>query len=829
MLLHMARFADGLAPAESWSEIAQQAPEIIRYTVAEMAKLLAGHDIFDVLELVRQHEVPITITGYKESEAEGLAAVIDVVALVALGLKTRKVPLPDGADQDQVPPTNMIIEPLCAHAREIIKLAMVLGLAVRGGNGDGSLAELAGQLRSGELTIRAKHYESVGTLLNEGVLNPPHIQTLLEGVVGFTYTDVQTVARAIRARYQEVKHAQREALMEVMRQHESGADFDPDDLEELGHIFASFVVTPGAASSFTANDIAEASGLPLARVEGILKTFSAPEVSGDSEAFVRSFVEGRNLLAGIDLIGDGEGNYLMLQGGIPVDHVRRILEAKIKTAGNAVWSRYGRSRDRFAETFASEQVSALLKVDAPTYTALKYLAPRKDRPDCDLSKTAEDPKSCAQPVEADALFVINDVAMCLEVKAGSITDKAKRGNVQRMAEDLRGTIGEATAQAQRLESLILDNRGLWLESGDWLDLSAVREVRTIVACLDDFGPLAIATDALVRANLLTGPSIPWIVSLHDLAVIAKVVTAPASFLLYLRRRTEPEAARLFMASDELDLLMWFLRGGLYFEPDPDALHARHPMAPPPTNRDRTRHRNEVPSWVGTLTDDLDAWIYYEEGKSDAAVPKPAWAGNPDIARLVAFLEEDHKPGWLRFGADLLNLSGPAQKSLIRSMKDVAKRTRRDHTFHSMVQGYVNPWGYSVLFAGGQPRRGEPVLERFRLYMTAKKRQLRADRALGILLSETSEVLAVCYDNAPYGPDEELDGIVAGMGLVPPERMTRSVVPPARKPKSKRGKTKVGANRPTPATRALDGILKQPSSRWMYMGSGENHQVYDAGQ
>ena len=37
-----------------------------------------------------------------------------------------------------------------------------------------------------------------------------------------------------------------------------------------------------------------------------------------------------------------------------------------------------------------------------------------------------------------------------------------------------------------MEALIEANQGLWLENGEWLDLSNIREVRSIVVGLDFF-------------------------------------------------------------------------------------------------------------------------------------------------------------------------------------------------------------------------------------------------------------------------------------------------------------------------------------------------------
>jgi hypothetical protein len=49
---------------------------------------------------------------------------------------------------------------------------------------------------------------------------------------------------------------------------------------------------------------------------------------------------------------------------------------------------------------------------------------------------------------------------------------------------------------------------------------------------------------------------------------SEVLDRPAEFQLYLQRRTDPGVSKYFWSSDELDLFMLFLRGGLYVEPNP---------------------------------------------------------------------------------------------------------------------------------------------------------------------------------------------------------------------------------------------------------------------
>jgi hypothetical protein len=418
-----------------------------------------------------------------------------------------------------------------------------------------------------------------------------------------------------------------------------------------------------------------------------------------------------------------------------------------------------------------------------TYPNLSYYAPRQGQSETDLSAACPSPQAVGDPTECDGLFVIGDVAICVEVKGRTIADAARRGDRARLATEIKKIFGEGARQAQRLEQLISHNHGIWLGDGSWLDLARVREVRTIVVGLDDFGPLSVALGDLERAGLLGEGSMPWIASMHDLEVISKVVDRPAEFLLWLRRRADSGVATYYRGADELDLFMLFLDGALYVEPDPEEVRRYHPAAGPSRSHARKMHQRDArPTIVGTHTDPLDAWMYWTEGTSPYEVGKPTLNTHPAAQEIVDFLADGRKPGWLRFGADLLALAGPAQKKLGDSLREIVDKARADGRWHSIVYSYTDLRDHPTFFAGTVPRDGtlREALERLKTYMAAKKHQLQSDRSLGLLLDQRSQIVGTVYMNDLPGDDPDLDSLGQAIGLRSIEGSHRPVPPSARR-------------------------------------------------
>lgn len=399
----------------------------------------------------------------------------------------------------------------------------------------------------------------------------------------------------------------------------------------------------------------------------------------------------------------------------------------------------------------------------------------------DLSSTALQVTAVGDDCEADALFIVGDVAICVEVKASSFSDPSKQGDLVRMRKDLNTTIGSATNQAHRLENLIEANGGIWLANRSWLDLSDIREIRSVAVCVDDLGPLGTALDALVRASIIKDDKFPWIVSLSDLSTISTVIDRPSEFLLYLRRRTEPTTSRRFKAVDEMDLFMFFFNGGLYLEPDPEAVHARYPETQPPTSSAKHRFAEQSDTIrVDTHTDPLDAWMERTNLEIDSS--KPTFHSEPKVLAIVDFLAEGRKPGWLRFGADLLNLAAHAQQNLAKGFERIARDTQIDQRPHSLAFGFAGAWGFPIVF-GYTRARGVSLKDarvELETYMVAKKHQMQSDRALGLLIDDTGRFLGIRYANDPPREDADLDQLVRDMQLFPAERMARAVPPSARR-------------------------------------------------
>ncbi len=122
-------------------------------------------------------------------------------------------------------------------------------------------------------------------------------------------------------------------------------------------------------------------------------------------------------------------------------------------------------------------------------------------------------------------------------------------------------------------------------------------------------------------------------------------------------------------------------------------------------------------------------MYWTEGTSPYEAGRPTLNTHPDAREIVDFLADGRKPGWLRFGADLLGLAGTAQRQLGDSLRELADKSRADGRWHSIAYGYAGTSGYPMLFAGTMPQSHtrDEATERLRTYMAAKKHQMRLPR------------------------------------------------------------------------------------------------------
>jgi hypothetical protein len=760
--------------------------------VAAMVDAVRELDAFDVIELMRLREMPVAPVVALAPGYDGSGAAIDLVSLVCLSRPRRR---PGGKACESIQPHHAI-DDLHARATRLLRLAQFMhGLSAMLA-ADDPLARLAFEYQSYLVGVRNLRYDSVEAEHDTALFGRADISALLREHLGFTYGEFTTVRSAIQERYSRILTGLRDETGDIMmRCRAEGREPTEDEARVFRQSMSDFMFRPGKRASFTMSDIAGESGLEADRVETVLSAFGI-EFDGaqDAAAAVGAFLRGVNPLGRTCLIRDEDGNYLMTGSQIGTDSLRVIAETALK-ADDRAWRRYDRVRADMSEAAALGAVSRAIGTPT-TYPNLCYYGPRQGQDLTGLGAACPSPHAIGDQTECDGLFVIGDVAICVEVKGRTIADPARRGDRARLATEIKKIFSEGARQAQRLEQLISSNHGVWLDNGSWLDLAAVREVRAVVVGLDDFGPLAVALGDLQRAGLLGEGSLPWIASLHDLEVISKVIDRPAEFLLWLRRRADSGVATYYRGSDELDLFMLFLDGGLYVEPDPEEVRRDHPTAGPSRSHARKKHRWEArPTIIGTHTNPLDAWMYWTEGTSPYEADKPALNTHPAAQEIVDFLGASRKPGWLRFGADLLGLAGAAQKKLGDSLRDIAKKARADGQWHTLAFAYAGLWGHPTLFAIAQPRnqtRDEAMMEKLQTYMAAKKHQLRSDRSLGLLLDHDRQIVDTIYMNNTPEDNPGLDALGDAIGLMSIEESHRPAPPSAprvtRRRRSKRKKS-----------------------------------------
>lgn len=740
--------------AANGDDVLKSLEEAIESARVALEDSLRGYDSFDTLAFVRFAAGPWDFSEVQESESqlETSQAAQDVIALTLLGMGLPRRPLTgENSGQPDIGKASGL-------AGEIVRAAQTRAL-LQGRRIDQPLGALAGEFMGYELSVRGRQYESIAKELNTELLGDPIVATVLNNTLGFTLDDIRGVREASVALLNHRFFGARDRVGAIVQSGPSIDDIDADAFRRDINVMLNECRLFGAVSAV---DAADGAGIEEPIATAVLKFFSTNRPAGGGTNPVVRFGRGERPAPWGSIAVDGE--YLILNGFLGEDELRRDVErglvavaaANRGTAGK-VWSKYDKRRASFSELKAAAAISEILAGAAPRWNGQKYIGPVAIHDTASLGQEADWTRVQTRQFESDLLFVVDGVALCVEVKAGSVTEKARGGNAKRLASDLQKTLKEGNEQADRLTRLIGANQGVWSVDGEWIDLSPAGEVHSIIVMLGDMGPLSLSMNELAHKGIIDTEEVPWIVSMHDLVVISRTVDHPAQFLEYLRRRRGRKLATMVDGVDELDMFMWFVNGGMYFEPDPREVAGQVPIDRPINASDARRYEEQSRVRLGTLTDPLDAWFYSREGISQAEAPKPTRREQPWVEQYLASSEPTKSPGWLRFGADLVGLSEQAQRDIGLNLKEQCRQARGGVVERSLTTHGTTSAGSWLLTASVVPYGAS--IDHLPEYMDAKQYQTESSRSMLLLYDTDGSLRGSRYRGQPQPRTPERDAAI----------------------------------------------------------------------
>lgn len=757
----VSRLADYTRATSEPAQAVARARAAVRSHCDAIIERVLGRSIVDVVVSCRVNMfVEASFAG-----AEISAAALEVVALV-LACRGSTVPGPD-VDESFMPPA------IYGEARDALSAGALIPLLEA--DPSDPFAEVLFLSTQREVSLRNPVCPHMLVDSLRGIFDDPGVAADCQAVLGFSGCDAVSVmvalrtlaAREFRVRIERM-FAAREDSAQLFRQRRlrgsrdgDGAAAPPTD-EEIHAAKQVFEALEGLTTNaveiglIDMAAVAEEAGLSREVVQAVVDRFTLAQQS-DLDEVMYGFFHGDNPLRTAPIVMDEQNRRAFVHDALALPAIREVIEHELKAAGRL--SVYEKHRGKWVENAALDLLTAALP-GAQSFQGFNYFIP-----DPDASTPQTRPEEYTKRVEGDGLLILDDVAIIVEVKSVSLTAEARGGVERRLRGKLRDIVTAATDQAERLRQRIIEDKRVRLDDDAWIDASGIREIHTIAVGLEDLSGVTTSTAMLLSAGVLKADDIPWTVSLHDLRIVCEISDRPSELLLYLRRRTHPEATLKFRAIDELDLYMHFLSRGLYVEPDPDVL-AHTVNWEPTTVAARRRRAKQAAELVNTYTDPLDAWYrkFDEPDASDA--DKPAMVGDPSLLRLVDQIEALGARGRFAVAAILLEGSAQARERFGRHAIDLAKSTRIDGKPHTITHLLIDTSGSSfvLVWATLAPSQSvDDTRDRHLQYLAAKKHQTKAGRAALMIFDPSGDhLLDLLYDNRELGPDPELDEVAAGL-------------------------------------------------------------------
>ncbi|MBX3163798.1 MAG: hypothetical protein KF900_04910 [Bacteroidetes bacterium] len=238
-------------------------------------------------------------------------------------------------------------------------------------------------------------------------------------------------------------------------------------------------------------------------------------------------------------------------------NIFKITEELIKSADTVYYENSfkgnsnANSRDNYIEQKTKQQFEKLLPT-ATFYHSLGY----------SVVENGQNKKT-----ELDILGVSSDTIYIIEVKAGELNTKHRRGAIKGLKDRLEETINEGSYQCHRALKYIQENDNPsfdYVETGAkktlTIDKAQVQSYFKISVTFEHFSSISANLKYLINSGVLS-PDFKWtwIVSLYDLMIFADLIQSETEFKEYLTNRIALYDRNDIQFSDEIDIL------GFYFQ------------------------------------------------------------------------------------------------------------------------------------------------------------------------------------------------------------------------------------------------------------------------
>lgn len=746
--------------------------------IDELTAVLAEFYPMDVAELVTLRNLSGNPETYRETDHEGIIAVVEIVALAAAAMPAPSAPL----ERVRHVPTGAVdaVQHFATEALEAASLKVLFDSAEDPSN---PLAPLGFAALTREMSLRNTAYPHMLRDTLVGLFGDPEIEANLVAATGLTIKEILAFVDAA----DEVRHESwglRLAFQQRITHLALGRSDDPKVQEQeqatLERLARAALQSAADAGTIISADLASRTGLSETKGLAFLELFGLDCSSLDAKGAVRDLLGGSSPLRTRPIVVDSTGRATACHSSLLVEAIRPRLEEALTAAGAG--EPYFKHRGDFVEAEALRLVRDVLP-SPEVHAGFDYFVPDPDAPSAE-DGPGKTPDDYTKLVEGDGLVIVDDIAVIVESKAVNVSSGTRRGALGGIRRNLSRVVTDVVEQAHRMRTRIERDQGLRLRDGTWLDLSHIREVHSVAVTLEDLSGIATVTAHLVDAELVDPQALPWIVSLHDLRIITELVDRPSDLWFFLRRRTSPDVTRKFWAIDELDFFLHFLATGLYVEPDPDVVAADLPHLPPPTTAERRRYAQQGLEFLTSRTGPLDDWYFYRLGIRNTPADKPTATASPELLKLVDTVAASGKRGWPATAIAMLEGSYDERRALLSRVATVTELTGLDgrrHTIPSVMGTSAKTLTVLTMASGTGPLSAED-LTFFTAFTRAKKHQAKAARASTVIFDSSGEVLDLLYENDPYAPDPDLDHLVERLGLAP--LVAAAPVPPKARARNK---------------------------------------------